>query len=231
MKKHSEMRSILIVEDDVHINAIIYEALQKSNYICTQAFSGSEGKLIVSSKRFDLIILDLMLPGLSGEELMQHVRTKLQLNIPVIVLSAKDQIDHKLNLFELGAVDYVTKPFDVKELLARINVHIGATTNTPPTSEYKHKNMVLDSTARTVRINNDELYLTRQEFKIVELLLTHPTRVFTKQDLFELAWDDIYMGEDKTVTVHMSNIRNKIKKYDDEAYIDTVWGIGFRLSP
>lgn len=230
MKGDSKVHNILIVEDDVHISQIIHDTLQKNNYRCTQAFSGSEGKLVVSSKPFDLIILDLMLPGMSGEELMTFVRKKLNLNVPVIVLSANNQIDHKLSLFELGAVDYVTKPFEVKELLARINVHISTSMRTS-SPEYKHKNMVLDSVARAVHIHSQELHLTRQEYKIVELLLKHPSRVFTKQDLFELAWDDIYLGEDKTVTVHISNIRNKIKKYDNEAYIDTVWGIGFRLSP
>jgi len=223
--------NILIIEDDVHINNIIYDALQHDYYTCTQAFSGSEGKLIAAHQRFELILLDLMLPGLSGEAFMHYLRTELKSSTPVIVLSAKDQLDHKLNLFELGAVDYMTKPFELKELLARINVHIVKTTNTSSTHSYNHKNLALDSETRSVQVNQIELNLTRQEYNIVELLIKNPVRVFTKQDLYDLAWGDIYIGEDKTITVHISNIRNKIKKHDDQAYIDTVWGIGFKLSP
>lgn len=230
MNQMKRQSNILIIEDDVHINNIIYDALLQENYMCTQAFSGSEGKLLVAHQRFDLIILDLMLPGLSGEAFMQYVRSELECSTPVIVLSAKDQLDHKLHLFELGVVDYMTKPFELKELLARINVHIEKHLNIEPIHQYIHKNLTLDCVAQTVQINEIELTLTRQEYKIVEVLIKNPLRMFTKQDLYTLAWDDQYIGEDKTLTVHISNIRNKIKKYDEHPYIDTVWGIGFKLS-
>lgn len=161
---------------------------------------------------------------------MYELRTELKLNTPVIVLSAKDKLDHKLSLFALGADDYVTKPFEIEELLARINVHIKRKSSTESALQYRHKNLFLDSVTLSVRLNHTELNLTRQEYKIVELLLKNPTQVFTKQELYELAWDDIYMGEAKTITVHISNIRNKIKQHTAEVYIDTVWGIGFRLS-
>lgn len=222
---------ILIIEDDEHINNIVCDALQKEHYACIQAFSGSEGKLLAASRDYQLIILDLMLPGLSGEAFMQHLRMELKLNIPVIVLSAKDHLDHKLQLFDLGAVDYMTKPFEVKELLARVHVHIEKNIKSEIGKPYQHKHLKLDSESRRVFVHHNELNLTRQEYRIVELLLENPARVFSKRDLYELAWDDIYIGEDKTITVHISNIRNKIKKYDEESYIDTVWGIGFRLSP
>jgi len=222
---------ILIVEDDEHINNIIKDVLQKENLRCTQAYSGTEAKLIAAHDQFQLIILDLMLPGLSGEGFMQYLRDELKCDTPVIVLSAKDQLDQKLNLFELGAVDYVTKPFEVKELLARINVHLHRNTKTESSDHYRHKNLILNCTTRSVVVNQTELNVTRQEYRIIELLLKNPSRIFTKQDLYELGWDDMYMGEDKTITVHISNIRKKIKMYDDQTYIDTVWGIGFRLSP
>ncbi|MCT1903728.1 response regulator transcription factor [Oceanobacillus sojae] len=221
---------ILVIEDDAHINNIISDVLQSENFLCTQSFSGSEGKMNINQQVYDLIILDLMLPGLSGEEFMYELRTNLNCNTPVIVLSAKEKLDHKLNLFDLGADDYVTKPFEVEELLARIRVHIKRKNQSNFTETYKHKNLVLDSSTMSVTVHNSELTLTRQEYKIIELLLKNPARVFTRQDLYELAWDDIYMGEDKTITVHISNIRNKIKPFDEEKYIDTVWGIGFRLS-
>ncbi|GAB2569528.1 response regulator transcription factor [Gracilibacillus alcaliphilus] len=221
---------VLIIEDDEHINNIIYDVLQKENFLCTQAFSGSEGKMHVHRQLYDLIILDLMLPGLSGEAFMDELRTKLMYDTPVIVLSAKEKLDHKLHLFDLGADDYVTKPFEVEELLARVNVHIKRNAKSELHASYRHKNLVFDSETRSVMIHQTVLNLTRQEYKIIELLVKNPTRVFTKQDLYELAWDEIYMGEDKTITVHISNIRHKIRQYDKENYIDTVWGIGFRLS-
>lgn len=230
MDDEMKQTRILIVEDDEHINNIIYTLLQKENFLCTQAYSGSEGKMNVARQTYDLIILDLMLPGLSGEAFMDELRTNLKCDTPVIVLSAKEKLDHKLNLFELGADDYVTKPFEVEELLARINVHIKRSANSKLITLYKHKNLVLDCHTMSITIHNSELNLTRQEYKIIELLLKNPTRVFTKQDLYELAWDDVYIGEDKTITVHMSNIRNKIRQFDQENYIDTVWGIGFRLN-
>lgn len=180
---------------------------------------------------YDLIILDLMLPGLSGEAFMYELRSELKCDTPVIVLSAKEKLDHKLNLFDLGADDYVTKPFEVEELLARINVHLKRKSKTDYVTKYRHKDLLLDSDSMSVSVNHAELNLTRQEYKIIELLLKNPTRVFTKQDLYELAWDDMFIGEDKTITVHISNIRNKIRAHTEATYIDTVWGIGFRLSP
>lgn len=224
--------SILIVEDDAHINQIIADTLRKEGFVCTQAYSGTEGKLNAAQKRFDLIILDLMLPGLSGEELITDLNLELQSDTPVIVLSAKDKLDHKLNLFTLGAVDYVTKPFDVEELVARAYVHIGGSGGRAlsQAEELAHKNLRLDCGDFSAQVKGHPLHLTRQEFKILELLLKHPSRVFTKQDLYELAWEDIYIGEDKTITVHISHIRSKLKQYDEEAYIDTVWGIGFKRS-
>lgn len=222
--------SILIIEDDEHINNIIYDVLRKEGFLCTQAYSGSEGKMHAARQMYELIILDLMLPGLSGEAFMHELRTELKHNIPVIVLSAKEKLDHKLNLFDLGADDYVTKPFEIEELLARIHAQLKRNARAESTAPYRHKNLLLDTGAMSVSVNNAELNLTRQEYKIIELLVKNPTRVFTKQDLYELAWDDMYIGEDKTITVHISNIRNKIKRHDSETYIDTVWGIGFRLS-
>ncbi|WP_238403865.1 response regulator transcription factor [Paenibacillus paridis] len=222
---------ILIVEDDVHINNIIYDVLRKEKFQCMQAYSGSEGIMNVIHHEYHLIILDLMLPGLSGEDFMHRLRIELSSDTPVIVLSAKDKLDNKLNLFKLGAADYVTKPFEVEELLARVNVHVKRTSRTDSVTRYRHKNLLLDSGTMNASVNQADLKLTRQEYKILELLLKNPTRVFTKQDLYELAWEDIYIGEDKTITVHISNIRNKIKRVDEEAYIDTIWGIGFRLAP
>jgi DNA-binding response OmpR family regulator len=223
-------KRILIVEDDEHINDIIRDGLTSAGFLCTQAYSGSEGRLSLGQQEHHLVVLDLMLPGLSGEQFMHYLRKELMSRIPVIILSAKDGLDHKLNLFTLGADDYVTKQFELEELIARIHVHIQRNTGEEPSKTFKHKNLLLDSNDYSVKVHETALNLTRQEYRIVELLLKNPTRVFTKQDLYELAWDEMYMGEDKTITVHISNIRSKIKAYDSETYIDTIWGIGFRLS-
>ncbi|WP_078392662.1 response regulator transcription factor [Shouchella patagoniensis] len=224
-------QSILIIEDDEHINKIIYDVLRRENFLCTQAYSGSEGKMNVIGHVYDLILLDLMLPGLSGETFIRELRTELNCDTPVIVLSAKEKLDNKLTLFRLGADDYVTKPFEVEELLARMNVQLKRKAKVESISLYRHKQLTLNSDTLSVTINHAQLKVTRKEYKIIELLIKNPTRVFTKQDLYHLAWDELFLGEDKTITVHISNIRHKIRAHTEEAYIETVWGIGFRLSP
>src|SRR5690625_1426869 len=173
---------ILIIEDDEHINNVIYNALHQENFIATQAFSGSEGKMLVASSGYQLVILDLMLPGLSGETFIHELREELKSDVPVIVLSAKDKLDHKLNLFAMGADDYVTKPFEIKELLARINVQMKRKGINQSVSEYSHKNLTLNPDTHSIKVNGTALNLTRQEYKIVELLVKNKSRVFTKQD-------------------------------------------------
>lgn len=220
---------LLIIEDDEHISTVIRDVLHEEGFLCTQAFSGTEGKMLVTQHTFEIILLDLMLPGLSGEGFMRTLRTELGKETPVIVLSAKDTLDNKLTLFELGVDDYVTKPFEVEELLARIHVQMKRTVQLKKTTSYRHKELILAQDTMTVYMKNLPLQLTRQEYNIIELFVKHPTRVFTKQDLYELAWDDVYVGDDKTITVHISNIRNKIKAHTTDVYIETVWGIGFKL--
>ncbi|OZU87021.1 DNA-binding response regulator [Virgibacillus indicus] len=230
MLNEIQQSRILIIEDDEHINQIVCDMLRKENFQCTQAYSGSEGMMNAERNKYALIILDLMLPGLSGEKFMERLRNILNCTTPVIVLSAKEKLDQKLNLFDLGADDYLTKPFELEELLARVYVHIKRNSKSESVSSYKHKDLILETNTMRVMVKGHALNLTRQEYKIIELLLKNPTRVFTKQDLYVLAWDDIYIGEDKTITVHISNIRHKIKAHTDDPYIETVWGIGFKLS-
>lgn len=223
---------ILIVEDDEHINRIIADGLNAEGFRCTQAYSGTEGRLYAERGGYDLILLDLMLPGLSGEELIAGLKTGPHAGIPVIVLSAKERLDDKLDLFALGASDYVTKPFALEELTARIRVHLQRPASAAQAAPvYRHKKLTLGPESFTASVDGTAVHLTKREFHILLLLAKFPNRVFTKQDLYELAWEEPYLGEDKTVTVHVSNIRNKLRSCSDEEYIDTVWGIGFRLSP
>ncbi len=224
------MSKILIVEDDTNINNMIHEVLTKQGYECIQAFSGTEGLLYVKQEELLLVLLDLMLPGMTGEALLAEIKARG--NTPVIVMSAKDSLDSKVELLTSGAEDYITKPFELEELVARVGVQVrrfagqGETVGKKPT----YKNLVLHEDTFSAEVEDRELELTKQEYKILELFLLHPKKVFSKQDIYDYAWEDVYIGEDKTINVHISNIRKKIKNITEEEYIETVWGIGFRLA-
>lgn len=238
------MTKILIVEDDNDINSMIKTALSKEGYECVSAFSGTEALLRLEVDKYDLVILDLMLPGVEGQEVLKQAREKM--NIPFIVLSAKDELDTKVDLLTLGANDYMTKPFELKELLARIQVQLRmssvnasnlATLNqdssdvsdTKTRNTLDYKELSLDLNSKALIVNGNSITLTAQEYKIMELFLKNPGKVFSKNEIYEYAWDDYYMGEDKTIYVHISNIRQKIKKFTQQEYIETVWGLGFKL--
>ena len=244
------MPNILIVEDDININNLLCEVLRKAGYTCEQAFSGTEAKLLldIKEKAYTLVLLDLMLPGASGEEVLKEIRKHGRL--PVIVLTAKDSIDDKIGVLTDGADDYITKPFEIREVLARIQVqlrHIEAETKSEAEAETEveakagiqegqgsgrlaFREMVLTRSIFEVSIGGRVLpKITKQEFAILELLLKNPKQVFSKEDIFEYAWDEPYMGETKTLDVHISNIRKKIKTVTSDEYIETIWGIGYRL--
>ena len=224
------MHSILIVEDDMNINGMLKEALEKADYLCTQAFSGTEARMLLAMNRYSVVLLDLMLPGISGEEVLQEIRK--QGNTPVIILTAKDTIDDKVEVLQSGADDYVTKPFDIKEVLARVAVQIRRMEGSFSEGNLVYQGLELDRENFCVRVDQTELpKITRQEFSILELLLKHPKKVFSKEEIFEYAWEEAYMGETKTLDVHISNIRKKIKSVTSKEYIETIWGIGYRLHP
>ena len=232
----SDSKSILIVEDNEQINNLMCEALTKHGYSCTQAFSGTEGILIFKQCNFDLVITDLMMPGMSGEELAHKI--KEEKNIPIIVASAKTDIDTKVNMLCTDADDYLPKPFEISELIARVEVQLRhASKMTGDNSGdngsediLSHNGLKLNRSTYEVFLEDKQLTLTKQEFKILELFLLYPSKVFSKQNIYEYAWDDFYIGEDKTINVHISNIRTKMKKITDTEYIETVWGFGFRLA-
>ena len=223
------MDRILIVEDDSNINQMIYEMFGKCGYECTSAFSGTEALLRMENSHFDLIILDLMLPGMPGDEVLRNIRKKSK--VPVIVLSAKDELDTKVDLLTLGANDYMTKPFALKELEARVLVQLrDSKVNSLDGGIIEFNNLKYDMQKKQVTVEGQSISLTVHELKIMELFLRHPGKVFSKNEIYEYAWDDYYIGEDKTINVHISNIRQKIKKVTDTEYIETVWGLGFKLA-
>lgn len=222
------MAHILIVEDDPSINHMIAEFLSVKGCVCTQAFSGTEGRLVLAAQRPDLVVMDLMLPGLSGEDLLGEIRRTS--SVPVIVLTAKDALDSKVALLGGGADDYMTKPFELDELWVRICVQLRhrAAPDDAPVRAYRA--WALDAGARQLSVNGAPVELTAHEFDIVELLTRHPKKVFTKQEIFEAVWQQDYFVEDKTINVHISNIRAKLRPTGTDGYIQTVWGIGFKLA-
>lgn len=232
------MQKILIIEDDAENNQIIREYLEKHDYSCTQAYSGSEGKLLFTLEHYDLVLLDLMLPGITGEELVSFFSEK----IPVIVLSAKSKLDSKIEVLSAGADDYICKPFDLPELLVRIQVQLRRRNKIEETQSvlsnpseysqkiYSYRTWTLNPDTQEMIAAGEVIELTRHEFLIMELLIRNPKRVFTKQMIYEYAWGEEYLAEDKTINVHISNIRSKLRKSGTDTYIQTVWGIGFKLS-
>lgn len=280
------MTKILVIEDDKEINRLICEYLTESGYELLSATNGIAGlSLLENTPDIDLCLLDLMLPMKSGDRVMQSLREFS--DVPVIVLSAKDTVQTKIDLFRLGVDDYITKPFDLDELLVRVEAVLarckyrgyagytggskgmaghspsarynedcmninggsgpdigdvnedGEPTNKPKTKKtkvlhqghtYTYKNLIMDDEAKTVTANGNKLVLTAKEYGILRLLLANPNKLFSKANLFESVWDETYYPEDNVLKVHMSNLRNKIKKYDDSEYIETVWGMGYKLA-
>ena len=227
-----DKRRILIAEDDAHINELLHTALSKAGYSTVQAYSGTEAKMLLGMRenKFDLILLDLMLPGMTGEELLAFVRSGS--DVPVIVLTAKDELDDKVSVLTGGADDYITKPFEIPEVVARVQVQLRRTVNEQDSDRLTYHDLVLDRTTRQVAVSGTPLSkVTKQEYAILELLMRNPKQVFSKEDIFEYAWEEPYMGETKTLDVHISNIRKKLKAVTSEEYIEIVWGIGYRLHP
>lgn len=227
------MKKILIAEDDTEINRLICEYLSSQAYETLSVQNGLDAVRIVrENSDISLLILDLMLPFRSGDMVLQKIREFS--DIPVIVVSAKSDTRSKIDLIRMGADDYITKPFDLDELLVRVEAVLRRYNSTPDEQiEAKilsYKDLTLDITSGTATVCGNALTLTGKEFAILELMLTTPSKLWSKANLFESVWGESYLSDDNTVKVHMSNIRSKIKKLDpDKEYIETVWGMGYRL--
>ncbi|OZG62147.1 DNA-binding response regulator [Bifidobacterium hapali] len=248
---------ILVIEDDADINEVACTRLTRAGYDCTAAYSGSEARLLLDRSEnagaYDCIITDLMLPGISGEQLISELRER-GAGIPIIVISARDTITDRVTVLKLGADDYLVKPFDLDELVVRVAAQLRgrrfahanitparadtatvSSTSAIPAHETDDSTLraarwTLNQAARTFMIDQQPVTLTNTEFNIIELLMSHPNTVFTKQQVYELCWGEPYAVDDNTVTAHMSKIRAKLKPSGTESYITTVWGLGFKLN-
>lgn len=217
------MKKILVVEDDNTIHKIIEDILKKEHYIVISAYSGTEAISIIENDNIDLILLDLMLPGINGEDIVKKVNK----TIPIIVISAKTSSADKAKVLLDGANDYITKPFEKIELLARIQVQLRISSNKNKNLKYKDIELLEDN--KTMKIQTNKITLTRTEYTIMRELLLNPSKVVTKTRLLDLMSIDSESCDESSLKVHISNIRKKIRKITQVEYLEAVWGIGFKI--
>ena len=219
------MKTIAVIDDDIHIGNMLSEVLSQEGYRVLRAYSGTEALYLLSQDRPDLVLLDLMLPGLSGEEVLPHTQ-----NIPVIVLSAKVDVQDKVSLLLGGAADYMTKPFDMEELLARITVQLRKAEKTGQATPMTVGDLSVDPVSMTVTVCGQEVRLTRTEYAILKLLMENPMQVLAKSVLLDRISADTPDCTERSLKQHISNLRRKLQDAGGVDYIETVWGIGFKLA-
>lgn len=216
------MKTIAVIDDDVPIGDLLEEILTREGYGVLRAYSGTEALYLLSQHKPDLVLLDLMLPGLPGEQVLPKIQ-----GIPVIVLSAKAAVQDKVDLLLSGAADYITKPFDTKELLARITVQLRG--SAPAGHRLTVGNLTLDSDTLTAWVGDSKTQLTRTESAILRLLMQNPEQVLSKGTLLDRISLDTPDCTERSLKQHISNLRKKLQEISGRDYIETVWGIGFRL--
>ena len=219
------MKTILIIDDDVSIGNLEQEVLEREGYSVLRAFSGTEALLLLKEHNPSLILLDLMLPGLSGEDILPQI-----CDIPVIVISAKASPEDKVNLLLGGAVDYLTKPFSTKELLARVSVRLRESTNSVRTAVLHCGELVLNTDTHTASVSDKSIRLTRTEYAILKLLIQNPDRVIAKSVILDLISEDTPDCTENSLKTHISHLRSKMREISEKDYLESVWGLGFRLN-
>lgn len=219
------MKTIAVIDDDVYIGDMIEEVLRGSGYEVLRAYSGTEALFLLQQKKADLVLLDLMLPGLSGEEVLPYMQ-----NIPVIVLSAKVDVQDKISLLLGGAADYMTKPFDTGELLARIAVQLRKSSVSELADVLHAGDIRLDTSSHEVSVKMEPVYLTKTEYAILKLLLLNPGKVIAKSVILERISEDTPDCTESSLKQHISNLRKKLREAGDKEYIEAVWGIGFKMN-
>lgn len=222
---------ILVVEDDGDINNLLCNMLNCSGYLSKAAYSGTEALIYLEQEEWDMVLLDLMIPGISGEELLTRIRKTKRM--PIVIISAKEGKEIKIETLRVGADDFISKPFDIDEVSARIDSHLRRYKEFSLVMDeniLKYKEISLNKDTREVYLNDNKLILTAREFDILKLLMSHPKKVFSKANVFESVWESDYLFDDNTINVHISNLRTKLSKASGkENYIQTVWGIGYKL--
>lgn len=223
-------KKILLVEDDNEIRELLCSFLTDNSYITDTAVNGMEGLKLAKETDYDLILLDIMLPLKSGDQVLKELREYS--DVPVIIISAKDMVQTKIDVIRIGADDYITKPFDLGEVLVRIEALLHRSGNAGKNPEIlSHKNLKLHIKEGRAFVKDKELTLTAKEFGILKLLLSHPDKIFSRANIFDSLWnEDSGNYDDNAVKVHMSNLRSKLAALDREEYIETVWGMGYRLA-
>lgn len=218
------METILIIDDDVAIGNLEQEVLEREGYAVQRAYSGTEALLLLKEKKPDLILLDLMLPGMSGEDILPQIQ-----GIPVIVVSAKTAVEDKVDLLLGGAVDYLTKPFDTKELLARIQVRLREKSSLRLSPVYTYEELTIDTASHSVCVAEKQINLTRTEYAILKLLMQNPEQVIAKSVLLDRISMDTPDCTENSLKTHISHLRSKLREASGRDYVESVWGIGFRL--
>lgn len=224
------MENILIIEDNQDVNLMLFQAIKEAGYNVKSSFTGTDGLNEIKTNSYNLILLDIMLPYKSGDQILKEVREFS--SVPIIIISAKDMISTKIDLLKLGADDYITKPFDLGEVVARVesNLRRYSISVAEPNTVFTYKDITLNTNTKEVKINGNTLDLTAKEYMILGLLIKNQNKVFSKANIYESIWNEEYIGDDNAIKTHLSNLRNKLKKSNpDENYIETVWGLGYRL--
>jgi len=219
--------NIAIIEDDKDISSILANILNENGYSFKQAYDGSQAMKLLKNESFDLVLMDLMLPYVNGETLIYELR-KIS-DTPVIVISAKSMMETKLEVLRLGADDYIIKPFDINEVIVRIEVVLRRMQTTKEKDFLESGGLKLILTENRAEFEGNPVQLTAKEMSLLELFMKNPKKTYTKAELYETVWNDVYYYEDNTINVHVSNLRNKLKKVSGKDHIETVWGIGYRL--
>lgn len=219
------MSHILIIDDDIHINEMLEEVLIQEGYQISHAYSGTEALLFLANEKPDLILLDLMLPGLTGEEVLPQIE-----KIPVIVMSAKVEVKDKVALLLNGAEDYITKPFEIEELLARIVVQLRKSTRLDSSEKLMYREITVNMVTHEAWVGEHEVKLTKTEFAILKILLEHPKQVITKTVLLDRVSEETPDCMESSLRVHISNLRKKLREISGKDYIEAVWGIGFKMA-
>lgn len=225
----SQMDTILLVEDNADIRMILAEALFNAGYRVNSVYTGTDALKELRSFQYDLVLLDLMLPYKSGDEVLKELRSFC--DVPVIIISAKDLVSTKIDLLKLGADDYITKPFDLNEVTARVESNLRRFKKQMEHKKLTYKDLILDDEAKEITVNSSPLDLTSTEYDLLFLLMNNQDRVFTKATLSSTIWHEDCLANENILKTHISNLRSKLKKANPEQeYIETVWGVGYRMS-